>query len=174
MGYTPNFLKDLHRDASRDVQLLLEQQHPELRPAPPPEVTAKPRKSPPPAPLPSRTVESMLIEITIPIVVTTVANAKGFWWGRNKTARAQQAIVLQYVEPLAPLLRRCLPIDVTMTRVSSRGRLMDDDNLTGAFKHVRDQIARCIGIDDADPRIKFTTQQIRGPNGCVVRFNSRP
>lgn len=44
-----------------------------------------------------------------------------------------------------------LPVEVTMTRLSS-GRL-DDDNLQGAFKAVRDGIADAYGIPDNDPRL---------------------
>ena len=39
-----------------------------------------------------------------------------------------------------------LPCVVTLTRISARG--LDDDNLQGAFKAVRDSVADALGVDD--------------------------
>ncbi len=42
-----------------------------------------------------------------------------------------------------------LPLTVTITRVGPRR--LDDDNLAGACKYVRDQIAEVVGVDDGSP-----------------------
>jgi len=47
---------------------------------------------------------------------------------------------------------------ITMTR---RGRKMDDDNLGGAFKAVRDGIADALQIDDGDERLSWIPRQER-------------
>jgi hypothetical protein len=44
---------------------------------------------------------------------------------------------------------------------------MDDDGLTAAFKHVRDEVAAYFGVDDADPRIRFECAQVRGSANAV-------
>jgi hypothetical protein len=49
---------------------------------------------------------------------------------------------------------------VTITRVSPR--LLDDDNLRGALKAVRDGIADALGVDDRDERVRWRYRQIRG------------
>lgn len=48
---------------------------------------------------------------------------------------------------------------VTLTRVS-RGEL-DDDNLRGALKAVRDEVASWLRIDDRDPRVRWAYAQER-------------
>ncbi|PZR07065.1 MAG: hypothetical protein DI536_28835 [Archangium gephyra] len=52
------------------------------------------------------------------------------------------------------------PLVVRLVRVSPRD--LDDDNLTSAFKSVRDGIAECIGVDDRDPRVVFVADAQRG------------
>ena len=51
--------------------------------------------------------------------------------------------------------------------------LLDDDNLTGACKPVRDGVAASLGIDDGDGRIAFEygQQQTKGPEGVTVRID---
>jgi len=40
---------------------------------------------------------------------------------------------------------------------------MDSDNLAGAFKGIRDQLARELKVDDGDPQIEFRYKQERIP-----------
>ena len=56
-----------------------------------------------------------------------------------------------------------LPVVVTLTRVSV-GRL-DDDNLRGALKHVRDGVAKALGVDDGSRFIRFRYAQRKGKRG---------
>lgn len=55
-----------------------------------------------------------------------------------------------------------------------RGTL-DDDNLQGSFKHLRDCIAASLEIDDADARIRWEYGQIetKGRTGCTVKIELR-
>lgn len=46
---------------------------------------------------------------------------------------------------------------VTLTRMSPR--LLDDDNLRGALKSVRDGVADALGIDDRDQRVEWHYKQ---------------
>ena len=57
-----------------------------------------------------------------------------------------------------------------------RHRALDDDNLTGGLKPLRDAIATTLGLDDGDPRLKFTVHQCvgRGPEGVLVRISDSP
>ena len=46
-----------------------------------------------------------------------------------------------------------LPIVVTLARLG--GKAMDSDNLQGACKALRDAVAKLVGVDDADDRVKM-------------------
>ncbi len=56
-----------------------------------------------------------------------------------------------------------LPVVVTLTRISRTP--MDDDNIRGAFKAVRDGIADAYSLADNDPRISFRYTQEQGSTG---------
>lgn len=69
--------------------------------------------------------------------------------------------------------KHSLPAVVTLTRLSA-GQL-DDDNLRGALKGVRDGVADRLGVDDRDPRVRWEYGQEtcrRGEYG--VRIEIRP
>lgn len=46
---------------------------------------------------------------------------------------------------------------VTLTRIAPRD--LDGDNLQAAFKAIRDEVARCLNIDDADSRVEWIYRQ---------------
>lgn len=51
-------------------------------------------------------------------------------------------------------------------------RVLDDDNLAGSLKPLRDAVARRLGIDDGDGRIAWECQQVptRGSEGVIVKI----
>ena len=61
---------------------------------------------------------------------------------------------------------------VRVTLVTLRRRVCDDDNNVSAIKPLRDSIARSIGLDDGDPRIKFEYGAARteGQPGVMVKI----
>lgn len=61
-------------------------------------------------------------------------------------------------------------VECIVSIVSYRSRLLDDDNLQGGAKPLRDAIAETLHIDDGDPRIRFEYDQIetRGSTGTQV------
>ena len=64
-----------------------------------------------------------------------------------------------------------LPLLVTITR--SGPVKLDDDNLQGACKYVRDQIAEEVGVDDGSPLYTWKYEQKRGPHGVEVEIVAR-
>jgi hypothetical protein len=56
-----------------------------------------------------------------------------------------------------------LPCIVTITRLSPG--ILDDDNLQGAAKAIRDGIADRLGIDDRDPRVQWRYAQAKCKRG---------
>jgi hypothetical protein len=52
---------------------------------------------------------------------------------------------------------------------------MDDDNLPGSLKAIRDEVASVLGVDDGDrARIRFAYAQERGEWGVRVRIERPP
>lgn len=81
-----------------------------------------------------------------------------------------------------------LPVIVTFTRIAPRP--LDDDNLSNAFKHVRDEVACWLGLpqrrqslgqkwgvaDDRDPRVIWMYDQMRrgaGEYAVEIRVEAR-
>lgn len=64
-----------------------------------------------------------------------------------------------------------LPLVVTITRIGPKR--LDDDNLEGACKYVRDEIARMIGEDDGSPAYTWIYKQRIGKYGVDVTVEPR-
>jgi hypothetical protein len=100
-------------------------------------------------------------EFEIPLKTVAGLNAREHW--RTRAARVKKERNTAKICARVLMLRVPLPATITMTRLSA-GEL-DDDNLQGAFKAVRDGIADAYGVADNDPRIKFRYAQAKCPRG---------
>jgi hypothetical protein len=98
------------------------------------------------------------VTVTIPIHTVSEANAHTHWRARYKRAREQRDTVQIVLRATAA--PPGLPCAVTMTRIAPRA--LDDDNLVGALKHVRDGVADWLCINDRDSRVSWTCAQRRG------------
>lgn len=98
------------------------------------------------------------LEFYAPIKTVSEANQRDHWTVKNKRKKAQQAEI--DAEFLKALNHRKiqLPCLVKFTRYGPRA--LDTDNLSGAFKGIRDSIAARIGVDDGSELIKFEYHQI--------------
>lgn len=70
--------------------------------------------------------------------------------------------------------RRKRPAELIVTMTAHMPRYFDDDNLAGALKPVRDELAEWLGVDDGDRRVMWECDQTltRGrPGVCVVIRN---
>ena len=76
----------------------------------------------------------------LPIKTVTGLNAREHFRVRAKRVRAERAAVALIVKPF------WTPCIVRMVRLSPA--LCDDDNLQGACKAIRDEIAKINGVDD--------------------------
>ena len=118
----------------------------------------------------------MLVEETWPIKVQSLN-----WWNKGLTSyqrRWKSAVGTRQKEKaklmtLALLKRRrpSAPVVVTLTRVAPRK--LDDDNLTGGFKHIRDGVALAIQMDDKPGSgVTWQCNQIKGdPKEYVMRIS---
>jgi len=72
-----------------------------------------------------------------------------------------------------PQRRRRGRVEVIVTIITCRTRCLDDDNAaSGGTKALRDIIAKSIGYDDGDSRIRFEYSQCQtvGQTGCLVKI----
>jgi hypothetical protein len=100
-----------------------------------------------------------MLTFEVPTKLISEANQREHWAIKTKRKKAQQrAVELTW---LAHKLRVAPPVIITMTRVGVRK--LDPDNLAGSFKHVQDQIAKQLGVDDGDERkVRWIYQQRKG------------
>jgi len=99
----------------------------------------------------------MNIVFDAPIKVISEANSRDHWAVKSKRRRQQQQTMTGMLMNALQGRKVQLPCVVKLTRVGPR--LMDDDNWINGAKGIRDAIARKLGVDDGDPRIKFEYEQ---------------
>lgn len=101
------------------------------------------------------------MNLLIPIRTASPLNARDASWRvrhrRVKAERASVAWALHAEKPEKP----ALPCVIRLTRLApSQG--LDDDNLRGALKAVRDQLAEWIGVDDRHSDVvRYDYAQVR-------------
>lgn len=78
------------------------------------------------------------------------------WSSRNRRVKQERSDVALVLSPHAPVR---LPAVVTLIRCSPG--VLDDDNAVASLKAVRDEVARWLGVDDADARVAFRVEQRR-------------
>lgn len=66
-------------------------------------------------------------------------------------------------------------VGVRVTLIAVRQKRLDDDNLAGGFKALRDSIAESLGIDDGDDRVEWIYRQQVGPkpHGTIVMVTTK-
>lgn len=104
-----------------------------------------------------------MIELRLPIRTVSLANQREHHMVRYRRS------VKERVEVRYALHGKALPAQgaqVTLTREGPRE--LDDDNLRGAFKSIRDQVAAQFGMDDRDPRLRFEYAQRKAKKFGVV------
>ena len=94
-------------------------------------------------------------------------NAREHWRATARRVKAEKQAVAWMLagKPKPPV-----PCTVQITRVAPSNGL-DDDNLAGALKACRDQIAEWLGVDDKhQERVRYVYAQRRGPWAVEVAF----
>lgn len=106
-----------------------------------------------------------MVEIRIPLPglkLVSLTNQREHWRTRARRAKSQRHIgeltVKAALRSSGEVLR--FPVTVTITRIAPR--VLDDDNLAGAAKSVRDGVADALGVDDRDPRVRWAVAQRKG------------
>jgi len=111
------------------------------------------------------------VTIIIPVRTWSEANCRPHWAAKAKRVKSQRqtaAIHLQAagVKAFANEWRRSFPLVVTLTRLASRQ--LDDDNLRGALKAVRDEVARQLNVDDGEALVRWEYGQKKAKRGVYA------
>lgn len=102
-------------------------------------------------------------------------NQRDHWAARHRRAQAQKKethLMLALCSRQKPYgsaakpWKPTLPCEVTLTRISPRR--LDGDNLQGALKYIRDEVADWIGVDDADDRVEWSYRQENGKHAVRI------
>ena len=117
---------------------------------------------------------NVIITFEVPIRIESEANQRVHWSKRWRRFRDQRIILRNgwnRATNHAGKLNASSYV-VTLTRIGHK--LLDDDNLAGGLKGVQDEIAKILGIDDGDARIKWVRKQRKGTEySCVVKIEAR-
>lgn len=107
------------------------------------------------------------VEVILPVQTVSEANRRDHWAVKAKRVKRHRLVA----RAMCPAMG--LPCVVRLTRLSPG--TLDDDNLRGALKAVRDGVADRLGVDDRDPRVtwEYAQERSKGLKG-VVRLELRP
>lgn len=105
----------------------------------------------------SRTVQNIDFMIA-GLRTVSEANQREHWRVRFNRKKAQQEEVTIAMQNVLRGRRIEVPCVVKLTRIGARA--LDSDNLAGSFKHIQDQVARIIGVDDGSSYIRFEYSQM--------------
>lgn len=101
------------------------------------------------------------VAIELPIKTVAGLNAREHW--RTRAARVKRERTAACLGVRSLQHRPALPVVVTLIRLSAG--TLDDDNLQGAAKAIRDGVADAYGIADNDQRIQWRYSQERCARG---------
>jgi hypothetical protein len=134
--------------------------------------TARPKRAkataarplPPPGPVPVRVVVG-----PIPVTLRSEANEGGKLRAAIRRKGEVKATVRAALDGVSPPK---LPVVVRVIRVG--GKKLDSDNAVRAVKACRDEVARWLQVDDADPRVKWVVRQQPGwVQGVIIDVRTR-
>jgi hypothetical protein len=115
-----------------------------------------------------RIVGGSPLEVLLPLRTGRGQNDRHRHWAGGYRQAKREKRVVGY---LWPWRRRdwSFPLLITLTRISPSLKEIDDDNLRGSLKYVRDAVAKLLGVDDGDrARVKFDCDQARGDWGVRI------
>ncbi len=98
--------------------------------------------------------------IALSVRTVSESNGRDHWAKKARRVKNQRFTAAAWTRSH---LTRPLPVIVTLVRVAPRA--LDDDNLRGALKAIRDGVADGLGVDDRDPRVTWVYLQRRGAPG---------
>src|SRR5271157_4200427 len=108
----------------------------------------------------------VVVTVSLPLRTRSILNVREHWSKRAARAQEQRAVTRMRLAVVREWPPR-LPAVVTLTRVGPRA--LDDDNLQGSLKAVRDGVADALGVDDGSDEVRWSYAQERGGYAVRVR-----
>lgn len=116
----------------------------------------------------------MIARIRVAKALPSLANARLHWAKKAAIARAQRVSVKLHwwaMPAHVQFMERYPPRSVLFVRTGPR--FLDDDNLASAFKAVRDEVAKLLGVSDAPGGpVEWRYEQRKGKPGYEVEFHA--
>lgn len=107
--------------------------------------------------------------LVVPIRTGRGPNLREHHMARHRRVKAEREAVGWVLPKTRP--RPPLPCEVVLTRISPPGgRKLDDDNLRGSLKAIRDAVAEWLGVDDGSEQVHWSYRQERGEWGVRIEF----
>lgn len=109
--------------------------------------------------------------VTVPMRTSRGLNEREHFAVRAKrTEREHEEVGWHLVRHARQHGKPKVPCSVLLTRMAPSNGL-DDDNLVGALKGVRDAVAKFLGVDDKDRmQVRYRYAQRRGPWAVLIEF----
>ncbi len=101
------------------------------------------------------------MSVTIPLRTLGPNGSHGHWATLARRRKAERTAAATLVR-----CRRATP-PCTVRLIRGSAGVLDDDNLRGALKGVRDGVADALGVDDRDPRVTWQYAQERTRRGVA-------
>jgi hypothetical protein len=139
---------------------------------------------------------TIVLELEVPLRTVSALNERRHWSKRAARVAMERRTVWLAIYKRFPPAMDLLPLQrlraavgagpwrVVMRRRSPGNTILDDDNLAGALKGVRDELAEWLGVDDGDvARVTWAREQLpKGPwavqveieTAAVVEIAARP
>lgn len=95
-----------------------------------------------------------MLHVSLPLKTRSLLNLREHWAARARRTKAHRAATILALRSSRAELPKADDQLIVVTLVRY-GRRLDDDNLRGALKAVRDGIAEWAGIDDGSPRWRW-------------------
>jgi hypothetical protein len=108
----------------------------------------------------------MKLTFTVPIKATFTLNSREHWSARARKRKAERQHIALAMKAVTVPMFFAPGFLVTLTRIGPRK--LDSDNVQGALKAIRDEVAAQLGIDDGDPRITWNYEQSKGDYAVKV------
>ena len=110
-----------------------------------------------------------MVQLDLSLQTKSELNQREHWATKARRVKMQRGVVTMALRQYGHVLdelRTAPMVRVLLVRMSPRK--LDDDNLRGAMKAVRDAVAAWVGIDDGSERYEWCYDQRKGALGVQI------
>ena len=111
----------------------------------------------------------LMVQLDLSLQTKSELNQREHWATKARRVKMQRGVVTMALRQYGHVLdelRTAPRVRVLLVRMSPRK--LDDDNLRGALKAVRDAVAAWVGIDDGSERYEWHYDQRKGALGVQI------